>query len=128
MTTEPSKRSSTWIIALAIVVGFAVGAPVTALIVTRGGGKDNPTPTPLVVATAEPTVEPTAQPAPTPNFIAYDVERLTQSQVTTFPTGAKAINCNSATYHSGNHIWSVTCECFANLSDTAPKAGDTFTY
>jgi hypothetical protein len=101
-------------------LGVAVGAPFAAIFIGAfsialatgiGGGSDK-SPS-LSQATAIPIV--TAAPAAA-NFSESDVLRLTQTQVSKlpFPTRANWIRCTAATYHSGNHIWAVTCDYFAN--------------
>ncbi len=104
-------------------LGVAVGAPFAAIFIAAfsigfatgiGGGSDKgPS---LSQATAIPIV--TAAPAAA-NFTESDVERLTQTQVSPlpFPQGANWIGCESATYHAGNHIWTVTCDYFVNKDD-----------
>jgi hypothetical protein len=128
MAEERRSGPSAWVIPAAIVIGLAVGVPSTALIMTDAfKAKDSAS------ATAVPTQQVVATPArtPAPNFAVTDVLRLAQTQASSlyvFPQGANWIRCVSATYHGGNHIWSVTCEYYANKDDTTPVAGGTDSY
>lgn len=58
-----------------------------------------------------------------PAFTQTDVERLTQSAVTSggfpFPRGRRWVRCTDAQYHPDNHKWVVTCEFAAVQNDPA---------
>jgi Uncharacterised protein family UPF0547. len=118
-------------------LGVAVGAPFAAIFIGAfgialatgvGGGSDKgPS---LSQATAIPIV--TTAPAAA-NFTENDVLRLTQTQVTPLPFPQGANWCETATYHAGNHIWTVTCDYFANKDDAtrtplAPLATRTYSF
>jgi zinc-ribbon domain len=116
-------------------LAVAVGVPVATIFIVAfsiglaggigGGSGSRPTPIPVEQITTAP-----APPTAVANFTESDVVRLTQTQVSKlpFPQGANWLNCTTATYHAGNHIWTVTCSFYASTPATQPIAGETFTY
>jgi hypothetical protein len=65
------------------------------------------------------------------NFSRLDVLKLTQTQLGksyVFPQGTKWVRCTSATFHSGNHLWTVSCEFYNNQDDTVAVTTQTYTF